>query len=144
MTGRPAELANRQNLFVGSSLRQADHFTILEGIIPNSRLTINPPRLPNEPSSDPARPIRASSAWHKELYLRPGDWAGWVVAVLIGLMIALGGVVWGLHQNEKVGITRSTRRWMALTMPLGSARTRWNGGAPCTASTSKRYESVSC
>lgn len=43
-----------------------------------------------------------SQDWHKELYLHPGEWIHLVVLVLVGLIAVLGGVVYGLHQNEKV------------------------------------------
>ena len=61
-------------------------------VIPNSKLVINPGPTPDE--------------WHKELYLRPGQWIPWVGASVLGTMIALAGVVLVLHLNEKVGARR--------------------------------------
>ena len=57
-------------------------------VIPNSKLVINPGAAPDE--------------WHKELYLRPGQWIPWVGASVLGTMVALAGVVLVLHLNEKV------------------------------------------
>lgn len=57
-------------------------------VIPNSKLVINPGATPDE--------------WHKELYLRPGQWIPWVGATVLGTMVALAGVVLVLHLNEKV------------------------------------------
>ena len=57
-------------------------------VIPNSKLVINPGAAPDE--------------WHKELYLRPGQWIPWVGASVLGTTVALAGVVLVLHLNEKV------------------------------------------
>jgi integrin alpha FG-GAP repeat containing protein 1 len=59
-------------------------------VIPNSKLVINPGDTPDD--------------WHKELYLRPGQWIPWVGATVLGTMVALAGVVLVLHLNEKVRI----------------------------------------
>jgi hypothetical protein len=57
-------------------------------VIPNSKLVINPGADLDE--------------WHKELYLRPGQWIPWVGATVLGTMVGLAGVVLVLHLNEKV------------------------------------------
>lgn len=60
-------------------------------VIPNSKLVINPGATPDE--------------WHKELYLRPGQWIPWVGVTVLGTMVALAGVVLVLHLNEKVSFS---------------------------------------
>jgi integrin alpha FG-GAP repeat containing protein 1 len=62
-------------------------------VIPNSKLVINPGTAVDE--------------WHKELYLRPGQWIPWVGASVLGTMVALAGVVLVLHLNEKVSVVFS-------------------------------------
>jgi integrin alpha FG-GAP repeat containing protein 1 len=57
-------------------------------VIPNSKLVINPGNTPDE--------------WHKELYLRPGQWIPWVGATILGTMVGLAGIVLVLHLSEKV------------------------------------------
>ncbi|KAH8995858.1 hypothetical protein EDB86DRAFT_2920938 [Lactarius hatsudake] len=73
-----------ENLFAGAGRKRV---AALEMVIPNSKLVINPGTAPGE--------------WHKELYLRPGQWIPWVGASVLGTMIALAGVVLVLHLNEK-------------------------------------------
>jgi len=74
-----------ENLFAGAARNRV---AALEMVIPNSKLVINP-----GPTSD---------EWHKELYLRPGQWIPWVGVIVLGTMFALSGVVLVLHLNEKV------------------------------------------
>jgi integrin alpha FG-GAP repeat containing protein 1 len=74
-----------ENLFAGAAHGRV---AALEMVIPNSKLVINPGGAPDE--------------WHKELYLRPGQWIPWVGATVLGTMVALAGVVLVLHLNEKV------------------------------------------
>jgi hypothetical protein len=74
-----------ENLFAGAARNRV---AALEMVIPNSKLVINPGTAPDE--------------WHKELYLRPGQWIPWVGASVLGTMVALAGVVLVLHLNEKV------------------------------------------
>ena len=74
-----------ENLFAGAAHGRV---AALEMVIPNSKLVINPGGTPGE--------------WHKELYLRPGQWIPWVGATVLGTMVALAGVVLVLHLNEKV------------------------------------------
>jgi len=79
-----------ENLFAGATRRRV---AALEMVIPNSKLVINPGAEPDE--------------WHKELYLRPGQWIPWVGVTVLGTMVALSGVVLVLHLNEKVRLPRS-------------------------------------
>ena len=74
-----------ENLFAGAAHGRV---ATLEMVIPNSKLVINPGATPDE--------------WHKELYLRPGQWIPWVGVTVLGTMVALAGVVLVLHLNEKV------------------------------------------
>ena len=74
-----------ENLFAGAAHGRV---ATLEMVIPNSKLVINPGATPDE--------------WHKELYLRPGQWIPWVGVAVLGTMVALAGVVLVLHLNEKV------------------------------------------
>jgi integrin alpha FG-GAP repeat containing protein 1 len=74
-----------ENLFAGAAHGRV---AALEMVIPNSKLVINPGTTPDE--------------WHKELYLRPGQWIPWVGVTVLGTMVALAGVVLVLHLNEKV------------------------------------------
>ncbi|TFY53308.1 hypothetical protein EVG20_g10176, partial [Dentipellis fragilis] len=77
-----------ENLFAGSTKHSEEHFVALEMVIPNSKIVINP--VP-------------SGEWHKELYLRPGEWIPWVGVSVVGAMLGLAIVVLVLHLNEKVG-----------------------------------------
>ncbi|KAI0303281.1 hypothetical protein B0F90DRAFT_1709692 [Multifurca ochricompacta] len=73
-----------ENLFAGVARHRV---AALEMVIPNSKLVINPGAEPGD--------------WHKELYLRPGQWIPWVGLTVLGTMVALAGVVLILHLNEK-------------------------------------------
>jgi hypothetical protein len=92
-------------------------------VIPNSKLVINP--------------SPADGVWHKELYLRPGEWIPWVGVSVVAAMVAFAGVVIVLHLNEKV---RRAGLWLRarLTQVVRSARTKWRGGGHHTISTSMR------
>lgn len=61
----------------------------MEGVIPNSKVVIYPP--PN-----------IEGSWHRELYLRPGDWIPWVTLTVVVTVILLAIIVFVLHLNEKV------------------------------------------
>lgn len=82
-----------ENLFVGSTRHQAQHFVNIEGLIPNSQVVISPYQPPGQ--STPA-------TWTRELYLHPGDWIPFVIATLGVATLILGLVVIVLHVNEKV------------------------------------------
>jgi integrin alpha FG-GAP repeat containing protein 1 len=86
-----------ERLFVGSSLT-TDHYTILEALIPNSQLIINPPYPLNNGSTIEGRPVE----WRSELFLHPGDWVPWVAAAVAGAVAVLGFVVLGLRAREQV------------------------------------------
>ena len=111
-----------ENLFAGAAHGRV---ATLEMVIPNSKLVINPGATPDE--------------WHKELYLRPGQWIPWVGVAVLGTMVALAGVVLVLHLNEKVRLTLwLLAAWKSRDTSLTtcsifwtnfSGRTRWNGGA---------------
>ncbi|KAK4058838.1 hypothetical protein OIO90_000284 [Microbotryomycetes sp. JL221] len=81
-----------ENLFVGSTRHQPEHFVNVEGLIPNSQVVIVP--WQPEDRSDPG-------TWRKELYLHPGDWIPWVTLALGAAIALLGAVVLFLHINEK-------------------------------------------
>ena len=79
------------------------NITSLDSIIPNSQLLITPPSAPT--SSDTTQKegeAEAMREWHTELFLQPGKWVPWVGLSVVGTVMALGGVVWVLHQREKV------------------------------------------
>ena len=82
-----------ENLFIGSTRRQASHYINIEGLIPDSQVVINPYQPPSQ---------KDTSTWTKELYLHPGDWIPWVTVVLGAAIAVLGVVVVVLHLNEKV------------------------------------------
>jgi hypothetical protein len=100
-------------------------------VIPNSKLVINPGAAPDE--------------WHKELYLRPGQWIPWVGASVLGTMVALAGVVLVLHLNEKVS-TRHVFRHLCFGTDwlLFSERMSWSVDARRIILTSTRYDSWTC
>ncbi|KAI6111062.1 hypothetical protein F5141DRAFT_1112303 [Pisolithus sp. B1] len=78
-----------ENLFVGSTKHTQDHFTNMEGVIPNSRLVIHPPAG------------KDTGSWKRELYLRPGEWIPWVTLTVIITTAVLAIIVFVLHLNEK-------------------------------------------
>lgn len=81
-----------ENLFVGSTRHQEEHFINVEGLIPNSQVVIVPYQYAGSTSP---------SDWSRELYLHPGDWIPWVTIVLGGAIALLGMVVMVLHLHEK-------------------------------------------
>jgi hypothetical protein len=117
-----------ENLFAGAAHGRV---AALEMVIPNSKLVINPGARPGE--------------WHKELYLRPGQWIPWVGATVLGTMVALAGVVLVLHLNEKVRFFLCLSWFACLSICLcvscviSSGRTRWSGGGHHIILTSTRY-----
>lgn len=84
---------------MGTSLHSDIHYTNIEGVIPNSHVVLIPPfpDVGNETLS-----VKPNEDWHKSLFLHPGDWIKWVITVLIVVVILLAGVIYLLHQNEKV------------------------------------------
>lgn len=97
------------NLFVGSTRHQLQHFVNLEGLIPNSQVVISPWQPPGQ--SDTA-------SWTRELYLHPGDWIPSVIVTLGIATLVLGIVVVVLHINEKAGpaSTPTPTRYTVLTL----------------------------
>ncbi|KZT59740.1 integrin alpha N-terminal domain-containing protein, partial [Calocera cornea HHB12733] len=85
-----------ENLFVGSTSHEEAHYINLEGVIPNSRLVVNPTVW--------------KSNWEYELYLRPGDWIPWVTVVALASCALLATMVFVLHLNEKREDERDRRR----------------------------------
>jgi hypothetical protein len=83
-----------ENLFVGSTRHQDQHFMNIEGLIPNSQVVIVPWQPDDE--HDP-------STWSKQLFLQPGKWIPWVGVTLITTTVILAITVLFLHLNEKVG-----------------------------------------
>jgi integrin alpha FG-GAP repeat containing protein 1 len=77
-----------ENLFVGSTKHEFEHFINIEGVIPNSKLVIIPPK-------------GESGSWRRELYLRPGEWIPWVTLTVVITTTLLAIVVFMLHLNEK-------------------------------------------
>lgn len=84
-----------ENLFVGSTRHQPDHFISVEGLIPNSQVVIVPYQADGRDSPE---------SWSRELYLHPGDWIPWVTIVLGAAIALLGVVVLVLHMSEKVSL----------------------------------------
>ncbi|QRW26836.1 Cdc73 family RNA polymerase II accessory factor [Rhizoctonia solani] len=74
-----------ETLIAGSTSPQSS--TTLEGVIPNSKLVLNP----NADGTD----------WKRELFLRPGQWLWWVLFTLVAATVILLVVVMVLHINEK-------------------------------------------
>jgi integrin alpha FG-GAP repeat containing protein 1 len=126
-----------ENLFAGAA---HGRIAALEMVIPNSKLVINPGAGEDE--------------WHKELYLRPGQWIPWVGLTVVGTMVALAGVVLVLHLNEKVrfffrlsvgdvAADSSLLSFFSLWLFLGvSGRTSWSGGAHRIISILTHYNDV--
>ena len=65
----------------------------MEGVIPNSKVVIMPPKGPD-------------GEWKRELYLRPGEWTHWVMFTVVVATIILAIIVFVLHLNEKVSVMR--------------------------------------
>lgn len=81
-----------ENLFVGSTRHQDQHFTSIEGLIPNSQVVITP--FQPENAEDPA-------TWSRQLFLQPGRWIPWVGVTLVATLLILAVIVTVLHVNEK-------------------------------------------
>ncbi|KAK7037504.1 hypothetical protein VNI00_010996 [Paramarasmius palmivorus] len=75
-----------ENLFVGSTIHNPEHFIDMEGVIPNSKLVVSP---------------REEGDWKKELFLRPGEWIPWVTLTVVIGTVVLAIIVLVLHLNEK-------------------------------------------
>jgi len=77
-----------ENLFVGSTTHEEEHFINMEGVIPNSKVVIMPPK-------------GQSGEWKRELYLRPGEWIHWVMFTVVVATVIMAIIVLILHMNEK-------------------------------------------
>ncbi|KAG0210115.1 hypothetical protein BGX28_009656 [Mortierella sp. GBA30] len=106
-----------EELFVGVTRNQREHFTTYAGVIPNSQLIIIPYQSEDE-SRPPSGSVSAGtnnsggvevlaenkggpSEWTLELYIRPGDYVPWVFVVLVTAIAILAGVVVTLNWMEK-------------------------------------------
>jgi len=88
-----------ENLFVGSTRFQNNHFGKFEGLIPNSQVMINP----YQPTVKPGDEEQGSpNTWIKSLYLHPGDWIPGVTLSLLGALTALIVTIVILHTKEQV------------------------------------------
>ena len=112
-----------EELFVGVTRNQPEHFTTYAGVIPNSQLIIIPYQQEDDQSTPPTTPPPTGSnssseegevttnqdknkggpnEWTLELYVRPGDYVPWVFVTLATAIAILAGVVVGLNWMEKV------------------------------------------
>ncbi|GAA5896345.1 hypothetical protein JCM8208_001852 [Rhodotorula glutinis] len=85
-----------ENLFLGSTRHQPQHWLNIEGLIPNSQLLVMPHQ--EDSAGDGGG---GPDEWTRMMFLRPGDWIPWVSVVLVGAIVALGAVVVVLHVREK-------------------------------------------
>ncbi|CAG8492968.1 10051_t:CDS:10 [Paraglomus occultum] len=81
-----------EELFVGTTRNQTDHYSTFSGVIPNSQLII----IPYQPND-----VENPSTWTLELYIHPGDWVPWVLITLIAATVVLALVVFTLNWMEK-------------------------------------------
>ena len=88
-----------ENLFVGSTIHNEQHYIDMEGVIPNSKVVIIPS-------------VDGEGAWRKELYLRPGEWIPWVTLTVVIATIILAVIVVVLHLSEKVSTVSLRLRWI--------------------------------
>jgi len=131
-----------QRLFVGASLRPPGHTSTIESLIPNSQVIINPPSLHHPDQIEQSPPVKArSQEWRSELFLHPGDWIPSVAAAVIGTVLLLGMVVFGLNEREKVRNRLMSFPWLSLTRSFAvrRRRTRKSVGGRCMPSISRRY-----
>ncbi|KAG0020526.1 hypothetical protein BGZ80_004050 [Entomortierella chlamydospora] len=104
-----------EELFVGVTRNQPEHYTTYAGVIPNSQLIIIPyqeedaSHLSSESEAGSGENVSSTAAenkggpseWTLELYIRPGDYVPWVFVVLATAIAILAGVVVGLNWMEK-------------------------------------------
>ncbi|KAI1320696.1 hypothetical protein EDD11_010230 [Mortierella claussenii] len=114
-----------EELFVGVTRDQKEHFTTYAGVIPNSQLIIIPYQVEDDSRPAPGSVVEGGTAgggagagvgdnvstlaenrggpseWTLELYIRPGDYVPWVFVVLATAIAILAGVVVGLNWMEK-------------------------------------------
>lgn len=116
-----------EELFVGVTRNQPEHYTTYSGVIPNSQLIIIPYQSEDESrppvgglnvtpgaevDPDAVAAVAAAAAawaenkggpseWTLELYVRPGDYVPWVFVTLVTAIALLSGVVVSLNWMEK-------------------------------------------
>ncbi|KAG0035603.1 hypothetical protein BGZ81_005581 [Podila clonocystis] len=91
-----------EELFVGVTKNQSEHYTTYAGVIPNSQLIIIPYQTEDNLNGDGEKGSTGGpSEWTLELYIRPGDYVPWVFVVLATAIAMLAGVVVGLNWMEK-------------------------------------------
>ncbi len=90
-----------ENLFVGTTIHSKQHYINLEGVIPNSRVVINPS-------------LNEDEAWRRELFLRPGEWTSLVTITVVIAMLILAIIVFILHMNEKVRKLLRIPGWLPI------------------------------
>ncbi|KAF9972369.1 hypothetical protein BGZ73_004537 [Actinomortierella ambigua] len=110
-----------EELFVGVTRQQAEHFTTYSGVIPNSQLIIIPYQSEDRERLDGGNDTGGDegggggkpgsgagegetggpSEWTLELYIRPGDYVPWVLVTVVTAIALLAGVVVTLNWMEK-------------------------------------------
>ncbi|KAG0235124.1 hypothetical protein BGW42_005774 [Actinomortierella wolfii] len=101
-----------EELFVGVTRHQKEHFTTYSGVIPNSQLIIIPyqsedrQRLDGDNGNGGGNGTTEGETggpneWTLELYIRPGDYVPWVFVTVLTSIALLGGVVVTLNWMEK-------------------------------------------
>ncbi|KAG0233971.1 hypothetical protein BGW41_001269 [Actinomortierella wolfii] len=101
-----------EELFVGVTRHQKEHFTTYSGVIPNSQLIIIPyqsedrQRLDGDNGNGGGNGTTEGDTggpneWTLELYIRPGDYVPWVFVTVLTSIALLGGVVVTLNWMEK-------------------------------------------
>ncbi|KZS98847.1 hypothetical protein SISNIDRAFT_403326 [Sistotremastrum niveocremeum HHB9708] len=81
-----------EKFYVGATLHTEEHYTYLEGVIPNSKVAIWPPNV---------RDGQIQGDWKRELYLRPGQWIPLVTLTVVLATGLMAIIVLVLHLNEK-------------------------------------------
>lgn len=82
-----------EELYIGVSYRQVEHFKEWSGIIPNSQLVM----MPYQPDNS-----IGISTWVLELFINPSKYANWVLVFVVVVMLILSAVVLLLQQLENV------------------------------------------
>lgn len=101
---------------MGATLHTEEHYTYLEGVIPNSKVAIWPPNV---------RDGQIQGDWKRELYLRPGQWIPLVTLTVVLATGLMAIIVLVLHLNEKVCHPSSSVR-IQLIMPNIRGKISWS------------------
>jgi integrin alpha FG-GAP repeat containing protein 1 len=80
-----------ENLFVGISRHEEKHVASYANIIPNSQLIIIPYEEANQGPDD----------WQLEMYMNPSTTTFAIIAVLVGVILALAAVILALDVHER-------------------------------------------